>query len=198
MYQTSNQPTRRIALTIVSVLMVIALMAVMLPQQRASAVGLAVTCSTYHTVSSGETLSSISVKYDVSVTEIATANELKEPYQIFVGQRLCIPGTVAATTTATDTTSTAKGPDFTAKKGSDPFTVVISTVGYPARTPYYFRITRVDQPSVTAKLGTMKTNKTGVATRTFRIPKAFRDASLVTICLKNAFNDGVQCKTYKP
>ena len=197
MYEKSEKPTRRIAMIAVSLLMVLSLLAVMLPQQGAGAVGLAVTCSTYHTVASGETLSSISVKYDVSVQEIASANDLKEPYQIFVGQRLCIPGNPVVTSTA-GAASTATGPDFTLKEGSDPYTLEIATVGYPAKSPYYVRISRSDSPSLTAKLGTMKTNKSGVAKRTFRIPNKFRTAPLVSICLKNAYTDKVQCKSYVP
>jgi hypothetical protein len=199
MYKTSEKTTRRIALTFISGLLVLAMLAVLLPLQHAGAVGLAVTCSTYHSVASGETLSSISVKYNVSVQEIASANDLKEPYQIFVGQRLCIPGSASATTSATETASTIKGPNFTIKATKNPYTIEIATVGYAAKTPFYVRIIRNDQPkAITTKLGTIKTNKSGVGTRTFRIPKAYRDASTVTICLKNTFTDGVQCNSYTP
>jgi LysM repeat protein len=196
MYKTSRQTTRRIVLAIVSILTVLALLAVVLPQQHAGAVVLAATCSTYHTVASGETLSSIALKYNVTSQEIAVANELKEPYTIFVGQRLCIPGN-PATAVATETSST-KGPTFTAKAGSDPFTVIITTIGYPAKSPYFVRASVVDQPSTSLRLGTMKTDKSGVAKRTFKLPKTLRKATSLTICLKNAYTDAVECKLYKP
>ena len=198
MYKTNAKTTRRVALTVISVMMVLALLAVILPQRQASAVGLAVTCSTYHSVVSGETLSSISVKYNVSVQEIAAANDLTEPYQIYVGQRLCIPGTTAVATTSA-TASANKGPDFTVKATKNPFTYEITTIGYPAKTPFYIRLTRSDNnPPITIKLGTMKTNKSGVASRTIRLPKQFRDADRLSICLKNTFTDGVQCKYFVP
>jgi len=198
MFKNNEKTTRRIALTAVSVMLVLALMAVVLPQRQAGAVGLAVTCSTYHSVASGETLSSISVKYNVSVAEIASANDLKEPYQIFVGQRLCIPGSaVAATTTATETAS--KGPDFTVKATKSPWMYEIATVGYPAKTPFFIRLTRTDNnPPISIKLGTMKTNKSGVAKRLVRLPQQFRNSTSLQICLKNAFTDGVQCKAFTP
>ena len=196
MYKTSEQTTRHLALIVVSVLTVLALLAVVLPQQHAGAVVLAATCSTYHTVASGETLSSIALKYNVTTTELATANELKEPYTIFVGQRLCIPGS-PATAVATDS-STTTGPTFTVKAGTEPFTVAISTVGYPKKSPYFVRASRVDQPTTSVKLGTMKTNKNGVATRTFRLPRPFRNGVTLNICLKNAFTDDVECKTFTP
>jgi LysM repeat protein len=196
MYKTSEQTTRHIALAVVSVLMVLALMAVVLPQQHAGAVVLAATCSTYHTVASGETLSSIALKYNVTTQELAAANELKEPYTIFVGQRLCIPGN-PATPVATDTSSTS-GPTFTAKAGTEPFTVLITTIGYPVKSPYFVRASRADQTASSVKLGTMKTNKKGVATRQFRLPREFRNVSSMNICLKNAYTDAVECKIYKP
>lgn len=198
MHKTSEKSTRRIAMTVVSVMMVLALMAVMLPQRQASAVGLAVTCSTYHSVASGETLSSISVKYDVSVADIASANDLKEPYQIYVGQRLCIPGTAAVATATTTAETTSDGPDFTVKAAKDAFTYEIATVSYPVKSPLFIRVTRPDNSTVTAKLGTMKTNNKGVAKRVVRLPKPFRDAETLKICLKNAYTDDVQCKLFTP
>jgi len=194
----SNNPkntTRRIALVFVSVMLVVAMLAVVIPQQQAGAVGLAVTCSTNYTVVSGDTLSSIALKYDITVQELATANDLKEPYQIFVGQKLCIPGSTAVTTTATTTTS--KGPDFTIKETTQPYMLEIATVGYPKNSPYFVKVSQADRPSITRKLGTMKTNKNGVAKRVFRLTKKFRDVPL-TICLKNVYTDQVQCKAYTP
>jgi LysM repeat protein len=198
MDKTSEKTNRRVALIVISVMMVLALIAVTLPQRQANAEVLAVTCSTYHSVVSGETLSSIALKYNVTVQELATANDLTEPYQIYVGQRLCIPGsTVVATPGATGTAT--KGPTFTIKETKDPFTYEIATVGYPVKTPFYIRITRSDNnPPITTKLGTMKTNKSGVAKRNVRLPRQYRDAPVLTICLKNALTDGVQCKSFVP
>lgn len=198
MYKTSEQPTRRLVLLIVSALLVLALLAAMLPLQRVGAVGLAVTCSTYHTVASGETLSALALKYNVTVEEIATANNLSSPYQIFVGQRLCIPGSSVATAQPT-AASTSTGPDFTMKAGPYPNTFELTTSRYPKSSPHYVRITRIDEREpLSAKVGTIKTNKSGVATRVFRIPQAFRDAPMLVVCLKNAFTDSIQCKNYFP
>jgi murein DD-endopeptidase MepM/ murein hydrolase activator NlpD len=199
MYQNRNQTTRRVAMVSVSLLLVLSLLAVMLPQQRYGAVALAATCSTYHTVASGETLSSIALKYNVTVAELASANDLKEPYQIFVGQRLCIPGSTSATPAATQTASTTKGPDFTVKTGTQPFTVEIATVGYPKNSSYLVRLERATSGAgARVKIGTMRTDKNGVAKRVFRIPNKFRTAPFLTFCLKNAQTDAVQCHTYTP
>jgi LysM repeat protein/multisubunit Na+/H+ antiporter MnhB subunit len=48
-------------------------------------------CARYHVVRCGETLFSIGRMYGVNPWDIAAANHLPNPNQIFAGQRLCIP-----------------------------------------------------------------------------------------------------------
>lgn len=50
-------------------------------------------CSRYHTVAYGETLSHIAVWYGVSQYTLASVNNLSNYHHVWVGQRLCIPGT---------------------------------------------------------------------------------------------------------
>lgn len=45
-----------------------------------------------HTVQSGETLFRIGLQYDLSVNDLAQANNLLDPTQIYAGQQLIIPG----------------------------------------------------------------------------------------------------------
>jgi len=198
MYQNRNQTTRRIAMVAVSLLLVLAMLAVLLPQQLNGVVALAATCSTNYTVQSGDTLSSIALKYNVTVQELASANDLKEPYQIFVGESLCIPASAAVTPVATGT-ATATSPGFTIDAGSDPYTVVVTTAKLPKKTSYLVSLNRTGSRFTSKiKLGTMKTDKNGVATRTFRIPNKYRNAESLSICLKNAWTDDVQCNSFIP
>ena len=46
----------------------------------------------FHLVKPGESLYRIGKAYDVSTEELAKANRLKDPSQIYVGQRILIPG----------------------------------------------------------------------------------------------------------
>lgn len=46
----------------------------------------------YHVVKAGENLYRIGKAYDVSAEELARANRLKTPSQIYIGQRILIPG----------------------------------------------------------------------------------------------------------
>ena len=50
----------------------------------------------YHVVKAGENLYRIGKAYDVSFDELAKANRLKDPSQIYVGQRILIPGATRA------------------------------------------------------------------------------------------------------
>ncbi len=85
--------TRKIA-KLFGLLMVAALLAASIPQMAyaAPAPAVTVTCARYHNVVSGDTISALSVTYDISVAELAAANDLKEPYTLIIGQQLCIPG----------------------------------------------------------------------------------------------------------
>jgi LysM repeat protein len=94
---------KKLTQLVIATLLVLSFLAA--PLGSPGRVAVAQTCAINHTVASGETLSSIAVKYDVEWTTIATANNLKEPYAIFVGQSLCIPASATTTTTTTTTAS---------------------------------------------------------------------------------------------
>ena len=49
-----------------------------------------------HVVRAGETLGSIAFRYDVSVNELVTVNEISDPNRVTTGHHLLIPGTRAA------------------------------------------------------------------------------------------------------
>lgn len=49
-------------------------------------------CVAIHTVVAGDTLYSISQIYDVSVCDLMMANKIRNPYNLRIGMKLCIPG----------------------------------------------------------------------------------------------------------
>ncbi len=65
---------------------------VTLPDSSVSSVDTSV--AVYHDVKPGETLSGISLKYGVAVSDLQITNNILNPSHIFVGQRLIIPGAV--------------------------------------------------------------------------------------------------------
>ena len=159
-------------------------------------------CSTQYKVQSGDTLSSIAVTYNTTVEEIAAANSLTSPYQIFVGQTLCIPagastqvtGTVSATSTATKSGVTITP--------SGLYLVTVKVTKMAKNTPYYFRLYSGSSRPIGqgTRLGTIRTDKNGNATKSFGIPTRFYDKNALkwgkfaNFCLKNPWNDASHCQ----
>lgn len=162
-------------------------------------VAVAQDCAVRHTVAAGETLSSIGLKYDVDWTEIATANSLKEPYAIFVGQVLCIPASATTTTTTgTTTTSTSKKPTFTASV--DGKRLYVEASNFTKKATYFVKIgSGPARVAEYVKVGRLLVRKESTATASYRISQKYQDASILTVCLKNVRTDDQLCTTiYNP
>ena len=151
----------------------------------------AATCTVNHTVASGETISSIAEKYKVTYQAIATANDLKEPYTITVGQVLCIPGATTATTTTAATTSNK--PTYETTYDGKFLTVTISNL--PKKSIFYIKVgSGLPRDADLQKIGMMHTRKNTSATKSYRLPKSFADVRVLTVCFKNAKTDANQCQ----
>ncbi|RTE48741.1 LysM peptidoglycan-binding domain-containing protein [Actinobaculum sp. 352] len=70
--------------------------------------------ATVHTVTRGETLSGIAKRYNTTVAQIVSANSLKNPNRIYVGQKLTIPAGNGAALSAQQSTSSATSSTGTA------------------------------------------------------------------------------------
>jgi spore germination protein YaaH len=161
------------------------------------------TCSTQYKVQSGDTLSSIADKYGVTVQALAAANSLTDPYQIYVGQTLCIPaGATVVSTGTVSSTSASTTPGFSVTP-SGMYVVTIKTNKMSKQTPYYVRLYSGNRRplGMGTRLGTIKTDKNGNATRSYGIPSSFYDKNAqrwgkyATFCLKNPWNDAQSCQT---
>lgn len=176
---------------LVSLVLALALLAVSLPQPAA-----AQTCSRNHTVAAGETVSNIAETYKVTVTELATANNLKEPFTIYIGQVLCIPASTTATTTTTSTTAGSSSTSNTrtllvAISGNK---ILISADNYPKQNSYNVRVG--EKRSTFGKwirLGRVRTTKEGSVDATFLFPKGLRNSRVIDVCLKNLVTDDISC-----
>jgi hypothetical protein len=179
---------------VLSFLIVVGLLISAVPQPVQAAP--TATCSKNYTVVSGDTLSKIALQFNVTVQALADANNLKEPYVIAVGQVLCIPGT-ATTGSGSGSTTTSKGPDFTVTRDGNRITVKV--VNFSAKRPYRVTIGpdfRTSSPNW-IRLGSLRTNKTGVGQRTFQLPRDFRDRSSYRMCMKDQVTDAVMCKNIR-
>jgi len=185
-------PLRRLGLTTISLLLVLALLAGSAPA-AALAAPLSVTCAKNYVVQSGDTLSSIAQTYKLTVAELAAANNLKEPYTLYVGQQLCIPGT--ATTTTTTSTTTSSGPitaEFDKNVVHLKFTDLTKNHGFAVKAA------KVERGTLEwLRFGKFKSDKKGNASVTFKLPKRFRDATYLQICAKDLTNDKVVCARFR-
>lgn len=199
MIEKTNQYKAGVA-RLVSILLIAALLAGALPQVvlAAPAPSVTVTCSKYHNVASGDTLSSISVTYDVSIADLASANNLVEPYTLVIGQRLCIPGAATTTTGTSTSSSTSNKASWSVDRVGN--FLVISASNFPTKANYYVKIKKgnlsTNRPWV--KLGIFRTKKNTSVERAFRLPKSFTEPAMLTVCLKNAKTDALSCFPYVP
>lgn len=186
-------PLRRLGLTALSLLLVLALLAASAPA-AALAAPLTVTCARNYVVQSGDTLSKIAETYKLTVAELAAANNLKEPYTLYVGQQLCIPGSTTTTTTSTSTSSSS-GP-ITAE--FDKNTVRLKFTDLAKNSGYVVKAAKVERGTLDwLKFGKFKSDKKGNASVTLKLPKRFRDATYLQICAKNLSDDKVICARFR-
>jgi LysM repeat protein len=193
MYTNATQKPNWTA-RLLSSLVILALLLAAMPQQALAATN--VTCSQYYSVQSGETLTAIAAKFNVTLTELANANNLKDPYVIFVGQQLCIPSSSTTSTTTTTTTSSKTGFTVTSK---DFKTIVVTITNFPKKVVYIVKGRNGYRGhDEWFKIGRVKTTKTGSNTVTLRLPKELRGKDYMQICLKNAITDAVTCQYFRP
>ncbi len=199
---------RRFVAGAVSILLVLAFLFSALPQAAfASSPAEENACSKNHTVAAGDTLSSISVKYDVSIPEIAAANNLKEPYTLQLGQSLCIPSAAAASTTATPTatgsTTTSSSGSSSTSSSKDPALslsvdknlLTVKGTNFPTKSNFYVKISPSSYRELSwTKIGLMKSGKESSVTATYKLPKAFTKLPTILVCVKNAMTDATLCK----
>lgn len=99
-------------------------------------------CGVYHTVLRGQNLFRISLRYNVSIREIAAANNISDVSRIYAGQQLYIPcasGTTGTSGSASAATATAATSGATGATGSQTVTIPASTTvdcqGFAATSP---------------------------------------------------------------
>jgi len=159
---------------------------------------MAAECAVNHVVTSGETISSIAVKYDVDYQVIATANNLKDPYTIFINQTLCIPasssssGSSSSSSSSSSTTST-RGFELT----RDATRIYVSTTGFKKERSYFVKIRNAGTRNIVwYKLDDiLLTQKSGSVEASYKLPTSFRLVKIIEVCFKNMENDSLICNS---
>jgi LysM repeat protein len=199
-----KEGVRRFAAGAISATLVLAFLFSALPQAAIAAPPVAqdASCAQTHTVVAGDTLSGISAKYDISVAEIATANNLKEPYTLSVGQELCIPGaagaatpeTTATSTSGSSTTSTGKDPSITLSVDESAMLTIV-TKNFPTKSSFYVKVAASGRGTLKyTKIGFLRTKKEGAVSKLFKLPKDFRKVPTISVCVKNVRTDDQLCQ----
>ncbi len=182
-----------LAARLLSLLLIATLIAISSPRP---APALAADCAVSHTVVSGDTLSSIALKYNTTVAAIAAENNLKEPYTLQVGQVLCIPGASSSSSSSGTTTTKPSKPAFTVTFEPSGRHITVKTSNYPKKNT--FAVNASGQGTAKYHLGLLKTTKSNTSVqKTYQLPKSLRGAGEVTVCLKNKQFDNLQCNQYK-
>jgi LysM repeat protein len=172
----------RIRNLLLSVLLIVAFLAAALPQPAKAAA----TCVYYYTVKKGDTRSKIAHRYSLRWREIATANNLEEPYNLEVGQKLCIPAQGSSSSSSTVTMSVSNFGNL-----------VKVTLSNPSHRTVYNIKMRSTNVSIGGwyKLGRIRVLKNATGTALFSVPKDLKGAIWISVCAKNATTDELLCKT---
>jgi len=158
-------------------------------------------CVSRHTVTAGETLSSIADEYGVTWQELAQANNLKDPYTIYVGQVLCIPqgsGTSTTEPNDSDSSTSVSSPSFEVNYEDSCIRLIVAN--YPNNQSQWIRVGIFNQRWAFTQfevIDRFRTSDNGTADVYLNLPKEYRNQDLV-ICIKNPFTDVSQCQFFSP
>jgi len=185
------QKSKRFWQMVFSLTLILSLVAGILPA-RVQAAEMQATCASKYTVVSGDTLSAIADKYSVTWQELASANGLKDPYPLYVGQSLCIPASTSSSSSSSTTTTTTTSSRFTVTR--DGYYLTIKVNNLPKRTSYYVKVDDADNRIYKwVKIGLLRMGKNTSKTITIKLPRGIRDTEIFNVCLKNGTSDSVYC-----
>jgi len=176
-----------------SIALVAALLAAATPQSAS-----AQKCKFTHKVKAGESLIIIANLYQTDWLEIAEANDLKEPYALTVGQKLCIPDGVAPG--SDDTVTAVEGAEPTLEGMAAMMHVLVLVENFPKNKVYNVRVGDGPNGSLQStffKVGRLKTDKNGKFEGYFRLPVDLHVQKELVVCLKDPFTDATYCSDYE-
>jgi LysM repeat protein len=170
--------------TTLSLVLLLTMILSALPQPAQAA-----TCASYYTVKEGDTPTKIAQKFDLKWREIADANNLEYPYDLEVGQRLCIP---PKDSDEDDEDATKFKWNVTASKTS----ITITLSGLSVKKAGFNVRARNAQTGVGGwiRLGHFKAKKNTSYKIVYSIPKELMKVLYIQVCLKNVTTDELACK----
>jgi LysM repeat protein len=155
-----------------------------------------VKCAEKYYVTAGDTLNKIANMYGLDWQAIIDANNLSEPYNLLIGQRLCIPKADKTNRISSnkEKAGNAKPVSFYWTRTSSELT--IKTSGIPDNNSFFVKADDFTKSGIQwYKIGVIRIKKDGSITATYSLPKDLRQATQLTVCLKNIYSDAIACKT---
>jgi LysM repeat protein len=177
-----------------AVLLLLSLLAALLPLGVAAAAN-EIKCVYTYQVNKNSTLAKIASAYGRTTGEIAYATDLRKPYTIYVGQKLCIPDKVKSLPKAYQNISgTAKAANFVAGLTSDN-KILLHPYTYPNTTVFIKVREDGGSPGKWYKIGTLTIGgSTGNGkTYTYKVPTDLQGNRSIQICLKDRTTSYLQC-----
>jgi LysM repeat protein len=186
----TTQRRSRLAILTVVFALCLGLIAASFPQPA-----LAATCVSTYFVRAGDTTPKIAKTFGLKWSQIAIANDLKQPYRLDVGQSLCIPPQDSPTERSqAGTTTVTKQTKLTVLLTNDLLEV---TLGGLSRKGVYTVKVRDSDASVGGwyKLANLKIDRKETVTAVYRLPQELSDIAWISVCLKNGTTDELICQT---
>jgi hypothetical protein len=148
---------------------------------------LAAACSQTYTVKKGEYLSLIAKRYGISWRALAEINNIKSPWVIYAGEKLCI----SEEGTITPTPQPGTIPTFSIVSVDRDKSVTIKTRDFPAKESFDVLMGPFGTKGIGGKLvETIDSGKGGSFTANFKIPASLRGSRQIAIRLESRTGSG--------
>jgi LysM repeat protein len=152
-------------------------------------------CERWHTIRSNDTLGGIANRFGVEPYQIVTSNDMKSPYTLYTGQKLCIPKP------AVNAAQLKKLPKKYLNQGAvyfslswSPTGIVIKPLNFPVKSSMVVKADDLSSPAVKwDKLGVFTTKK-DVKEYRIRLPRELTNAKQLAVCIKNLNTDVQMCR----
>jgi hypothetical protein len=165
----------------ISVLLVLAVMAAVLPQRAQAA-----SCKAYYTVKKGDKTGEISRMYGVKWIEIAAANDLERPYKLTEGQQLCIPFKYSVSLKNNLAASNVNN------------LVKVTASDFQENGKYYVKVRDITSGAGKwYKIGNLKVIKNRTVTGKYLLPRQLNSSIVFEVCIKNGTTNDVFCKNVR-
>jgi hypothetical protein len=178
---TTNGSFKKLSLVIITLVILIASLGI--SAQPASAA----TCTQFHTVKKGEYLSLIARQYGIGWRTLADINNIKSPWVIYPGQKLCI----SQEGSVTPKPQPGKIPTFSIVSVDKDKSVTIKTSDFPANDRFDVLMGAMGTRGINGKkVESISSGNGGTFTANFKIPASLQGSRQIAIRLQSSTGSG--------